>query len=274
MTTDQYPNEALLRNGYIGCSPLFPNVAISLRTLSAYRQIHRTSPRFSFEAMCKTLCHLHNVRIPKIIYYYCCQTERSYQVPYRSYLRNQLVTSFDAYLDICRRVDQQLNEALGYDSSGRLSRACPACFKRVPGEPELDFSVLVSIDGNNSLKRIGTKIRGSEELQDLRSIKSERWLAPEEVDVFKNEVPNLVRLYHIIIILGLLNRISQMLTILLMKLRRQHRNLNLMPMKISIASIGGKTQGLKRVSECLGSLMKQASSLPVAGIAWYFMHAT
>ena len=171
-------------------------------------------------------------------------------------------------------MDQQLNEALGYDSSGRLSRACPACFKRVPGEPELDFSVLVSIDGNNSLKRIGTKIRGSEELQDLRSIKSERWLAPEEVDVFKNEVPNLVRLYHIIIILGLLNRISQMLTILLMKLRRQHRNLNLMPMKISIASIGGKTQGLKRVSECLGSLMKQASSLPVAGIAWYFMHAT
>lgn len=59
--THQYPNETLIYNGYLGCSPLYPNVAISLRTLAAYRQAHRTCPRFSIQAQCKMLCYLHNV---------------------------------------------------------------------------------------------------------------------------------------------------------------------------------------------------------------------
>jgi hypothetical protein len=59
---DDYPNETLLRHGYLGSSPLQPTIAFSIRALSAYRQAHRTCPRFSIEAHCKTLSHLHNVR--------------------------------------------------------------------------------------------------------------------------------------------------------------------------------------------------------------------
>lgn len=119
------------------------------------------------------------------------------QVPYRSYLRNQFMASFDAYLDICRRVNQKLDEALGYDLNNRLRRVCPACFKRVPGEEGLKFSVLLSIDGNNSLKRVGSAARGSEERYDSRSMRSGRWLPPDEVDQFKDEILNMVRLYSI-----------------------------------------------------------------------------
>ena len=57
---DQYPNEMLIREGFLGCSPLHPTVAISIRSLALYRQTHRTCPRYSIEAQCKVLCHLHN----------------------------------------------------------------------------------------------------------------------------------------------------------------------------------------------------------------------
>ncbi|KAG1720810.1 hypothetical protein EDB19DRAFT_1646875 [Suillus lakei] len=36
----KYPNETLIYNGFLGCSPLYPNVAIALHTLAAYQQAH------------------------------------------------------------------------------------------------------------------------------------------------------------------------------------------------------------------------------------------
>lgn len=63
----RYPNETLIYHGYIGCAPLYPTAAISLRTLAAYRQIHRSCPRFSIQAQVKSLCFLHDVRVYYII---------------------------------------------------------------------------------------------------------------------------------------------------------------------------------------------------------------
>ena len=72
--TDVYQNEALLRSGYLGSSPLTPTVAVTIRSLSAYQQMHRTCPRYSIEAFSKTLCHLHNVSI--ILHHgTCCSTD-------------------------------------------------------------------------------------------------------------------------------------------------------------------------------------------------------
>ncbi|KAF8329667.1 hypothetical protein F5887DRAFT_896606 [Amanita rubescens] len=157
---DRYPNEALVRNGFLGCSPLHPTVCISFRTLSAYRQIHRTCPRYSLQAFAKSLCYLHN-------------------------------GPFDVYLQICRRVDEKINKVLDYDSSNRLARQCPACFFHPPDENEKGigpFSVLVSMDGNNSLKRIRSTARGHKELPDSREVVSDRWLSAAQVDKFSNEV--------------------------------------------------------------------------------------
>lgn len=106
------------------------------------------------------------------------------------------MVAFDVYLEICRRVDNKLNERLGYDDSqARLVQQCPPCFFKLKGEPEIDFSVMVTMDGNNSLKRIGTSIRAHEDLFDSRSIKSDRWLTADEVDCFKDEVAA-VRIIH------------------------------------------------------------------------------
>lgn len=59
------------------------------------------------------------------------------------------------YLSIRNRVDQRIQTALKRNDSGwRLRHACPACTHKLTGEPELVFSMLVTMDGNDSLKRV------------------------------------------------------------------------------------------------------------------------
>jgi len=57
------PNEMLIHHGYLGCALLQPSLAISIWSLEVYHQFHQTCPRFSIEAQCKTLCHMHNVHL-------------------------------------------------------------------------------------------------------------------------------------------------------------------------------------------------------------------
>ena len=59
---EAWANETLIRHGYLGCAALQPTLAISIRTLELYHQTHRTCPRFSIEAQCKTLCFMQSVR--------------------------------------------------------------------------------------------------------------------------------------------------------------------------------------------------------------------
>ena len=57
----QYTNEGLLRSGFVGATPLYPTVAISIRTLEDHRQTHRMCPRLSIQATVRKLCHVHNI---------------------------------------------------------------------------------------------------------------------------------------------------------------------------------------------------------------------
>ncbi|KAF8423710.1 hypothetical protein L210DRAFT_3337181, partial [Boletus edulis BED1] len=139
---------------------VFPTLAISIRTLSAFRQAHRTCPRFNIQAQCKALCHLHNFTV-----------------------------AFDIYLEIIHHVEQRMQKALGRDAPDwRLHNECPACFYRLEDEPSLTFDWLVSIDGNNSLKRWDTSLYGVKPLEDSRTSRSTYWLSEEDVDRFKDEV--------------------------------------------------------------------------------------
>ncbi|KAI6011388.1 hypothetical protein PISMIDRAFT_55938, partial [Pisolithus microcarpus 441] len=161
---------ALIYHGYIGCSPVLPTVAVSLRTLASYHQIHRICPRFGIQAQCKLLCHLHDT-------------------PYRPYLNVQLTIAYDVYLDILGRVNCQMKKALGRDTDNwRMLNSCPACFYRLEDEPALDFDWLVSIDGNNSLKRWDTSTYGVSPRVDTRRARSDYWLDDDYVDRFKYEV--------------------------------------------------------------------------------------
>jgi hypothetical protein len=93
------------------------------------------------------------------------------------------------YLDICRQVGHQIKTALGFNTAiSHLKQACPCCFNKQEDEPELEFSCLVSIDGHNSLKRLGANVRQTNDHLDSRTIVSDCWLTNEEVNRFKDEV--------------------------------------------------------------------------------------
>ncbi|KAI6011021.1 hypothetical protein BKA83DRAFT_4132421 [Pisolithus microcarpus] len=96
---------------------------------------------------------------------------------YHPYLNVQLTIAYDVYLNILGHVDCQLKKALGCDSDNWLE-----------DEPVLDFDWLVSIDGNNSLKRWDMSTYGVSPRVDTHHPHSDYWLDDAYVDCFKYEV--------------------------------------------------------------------------------------
>ncbi|KAH9931426.1 uncharacterized protein B0H18DRAFT_1083452 [Fomitopsis serialis] len=86
-----HANVALVSRGFLGSAPQKPTVAISLKTLEAYRQLHRACPRLSVQAQVKALCYLH-------------------EVPFNKHLVKQFSDAYDVYLDIQYGVDRLIED--------------------------------------------------------------------------------------------------------------------------------------------------------------------
>ena len=61
---DEYANVSLIRDGYLGCTPTEPALAISLDTLELFHRLKRRHPRLSVQAMVRALSDIHNVPMP------------------------------------------------------------------------------------------------------------------------------------------------------------------------------------------------------------------
>ncbi|KAG1888202.1 hypothetical protein F4604DRAFT_1877359 [Suillus subluteus] len=160
---DEPANVALLRHGFLGCSPVEPSVAVDLATLELYHRLRRRHPQLSIQTITKTLCDLHHVT-----YHHC--------------YRDQFSIAFDAYLNILRHIRSRVSEALGHDAV-KAHEKCPCCTYMLKDEVQLVPSILVTQDGNNSSKRIASV--GS---VDEREFTSTYFLSREDVDKFKDEV--------------------------------------------------------------------------------------
>jgi hypothetical protein len=59
-------------------------------------------------------------------------------------------------------------------------------------EPYLKFSFLAAADGNNSLKSVADEYKSGSVRDDDRMAHdlNDRWISPEDVDLFKDEVTN------------------------------------------------------------------------------------
>jgi|ERR1700685_3660431 hypothetical protein len=120
------------------------------------------------------------------------------QVPFRRHLAEQISIAFDVYLDILRNVDLRVQKALKRDTPDydRL-HVCPPCMYKIEDEPSLKFSMLAAADGNQSLRLVDFAFRAGEHRPDDRTFASTRWLRPEEVDVFKDEVRNAKKVHTV-----------------------------------------------------------------------------
>ncbi|KAJ3003030.1 hypothetical protein NUW54_g5517 [Trametes sanguinea] len=117
------------------------------------------------------------------------QTTSSVPIPYRRTIRNTLSDAFNIYLAILRAVNKRVFAALGRDTPDwRVKNACPACCYELDDEPDLLFSRLICMDGNNSLKRM--RPLGGRKAGDTRVFdESDYFLPVDYVNKFTNEVP-------------------------------------------------------------------------------------
>ncbi|KAJ7713506.1 hypothetical protein B0H16DRAFT_1667329 [Mycena metata] len=75
--------------------------------------------------------------------------------PFKPYSAQQFSTAFDLYSGTLEQTDDLVNKALGRDSlNWRQKNCCAGCMYKLEGEEELEFSMLVTMDGNDSLKRV------------------------------------------------------------------------------------------------------------------------
>lgn len=108
--------------------------------------------------------------------------------------------AYDAYLRLLQDITRSLNQELGRDeSSWGLRNACPACTYILKDEPPLKYSILIAMDGNNSLKRVprstyerddGGKIISSRcmEQEDPHAHASSLYVPVSTINTFKDEV--------------------------------------------------------------------------------------
>jgi hypothetical protein len=168
-----------LRYGLIPCSPNNPHFAISIRTMEIYRTFRLRSPRLVIQQFTKGLLDLHHS-------------------PPSQHLSEQFSIAFDLYNEILRQVKTHIMRSLGRDTPAwRMKNACPACQYRLKDEPQLRFSMLLAMDGNNSAKRIprrkaaddGVTLQSNERI-DTREGGGDYFLSREDVDKWAKEVLN------------------------------------------------------------------------------------
>ncbi|KAJ7222792.1 hypothetical protein C8J57DRAFT_1440271 [Mycena rebaudengoi] len=118
------------------CAPFTPTVAIATRVLEMFRIAHLRTPTITIQSWVKTLSDLHGVA-------------------FKPYLSQQFSVCYDLYLDLRTRTETRVKKVLGRDAPDcRLKTTCPACTYKLEGEADLIFDMLVTMDGNNSLKRV------------------------------------------------------------------------------------------------------------------------
>ncbi|KAL6299353.1 hypothetical protein BKA93DRAFT_819932 [Sparassis latifolia] len=174
---DIFANVSLAHHGYFGMAPVRPTVAVSFRALEAYRQLHRVCPRLSIQGQVRALCFLHSV-------------------PFRRAFVNQFSIAYDVYLDILHDVGTLISIELGRNTlNWCMLNVCAPCLYQLQDEPALKFSLLATMDGNQSLKLVDDLFRSGVTRSDGRMDRTDIWLTPEAVDRFKDEVARSNQVY-------------------------------------------------------------------------------
>ncbi|KAG6879498.1 hypothetical protein C0992_002109 [Termitomyces sp. T32_za158] len=167
---------SLIERGLLPSAPYRPNIAFAIRVIELFRTIHLRCPHLAIQPFVKSLCDLH-------------------RVPFKPYLSKQFSITYDVYLSIREETEKRVQAALDRNTpKWRLRNACPACTYKLAGEKSLVFDMLVTMDGNDSLKRVirrepatedenGELTPGtSKELRDDRDVSGDYYLDREAVD--------------------------------------------------------------------------------------------
>ncbi|KAJ3832901.1 hypothetical protein F5878DRAFT_547471, partial [Lentinula raphanica] len=126
--------------GIIPTSPLKHSVGFTIRTISLYHKLFVRCPRLGVQPFAKAMCDVEGVA-------------------FKPYLSAQLYDALDVYLAILRGVRKRTRQTLGRGGrEWRILNACPACQYQLQDDPKLAVRMIVTMDGNDSLKRVERKV--------------------------------------------------------------------------------------------------------------------
>lgn len=129
-----------------------PSDAISYSTLELYHALHGRCPRLSIQSFVHAMCDLNNVST-SMRTSRCC-THFSCQLAYTNDRRRRFSVAYDVFCEVKHRIATRLDNIVLKNETGMYYAACPCCTYRTADEPNLQYSILVAIDGNESLKRV------------------------------------------------------------------------------------------------------------------------
>ncbi|KAJ3897771.1 hypothetical protein F5879DRAFT_813533, partial [Lentinula edodes] len=134
-----WQSSSLVRAGIIPTSPLRHTTGVTIRTISFYHKLFVRCPRLGVQPFAKALCDTQGIA-------------------FKPYLSTQLYEALDAYIAILNGVRAHTREALSRQGrEWRMLNACPSCQFRLKEDPDLQVQMIVSMDGNDSLKRVERK---------------------------------------------------------------------------------------------------------------------
>jgi Kyakuja-Dileera-Zisupton transposase len=81
-----------------------------------------------------------------------------------------------------------MERALERGEDWNTTAVCIPCMYKLTDEEPLKFSMLAAMDGNFSLKLVDNTFLSGTPRADDRASTSSRWITPDEVDQFKEEV--------------------------------------------------------------------------------------
>jgi hypothetical protein len=106
-----------------------------------FHHAHLRCPRYGKQAYVHTLCDIDGT-------------------PPRDYLQKQFSVAYDLFLRVKKEVRLRvMAELCRHGRNWRLRNACACCLYKVKGEEKLDPPFLITMDGNNSLKRFERRER-------------------------------------------------------------------------------------------------------------------
>ncbi|KAJ3817729.1 hypothetical protein F5880DRAFT_1460171, partial [Lentinula raphanica] len=169
----------LVRSGIIPTSPLQHSLGFTLRTIDLYHKLFVRCPRLGMQSFSKSICDIHGLA-------------------FKPHLSTQLSAAFDVYVAILNAVRSRTREHLGRQGrEWRMLNTCPPCQYRLHEEDHLDVRMIMTMDGNDSLRRVerkedvlhdeaisGSNVQVSRERLDLRKAGGEYFASREETSAW------------------------------------------------------------------------------------------
>jgi hypothetical protein len=197
LATDNVVAAALVRQGMIPNAPYNPHYAASIRLLELYRNLRCRCPRLSIQPFIKALLDFHGVRV---FHYLINLIADSFKATFKRNYAAVFSVCYDVYLEILEKNRSMVMSTLYRNNpSWRIKNTCPACCYKLQGEKKLVFDMLITMDGNNSLKRLrrdlatpttkpATGGNVAKEQLDPRSAPGDYYLTRKEVDKWEKSV--------------------------------------------------------------------------------------